>query len=353
MTQQMERKPDGAHFTPPIHDKEYKYFYTFIKYTKPKTSHDPTINFIQLNKEILKLVDIVISREYDLDGRRFQSAYILALIIDLCTDLDNIRPLMRSDIINTFSFTSVKISLANLITAATNIFSSYLNMITNTWDYANNKVILQTNMWQFTTYLYQLTELKNIHRLMIHTIELHSHSHIMTERYDLMSENPHMKYSYELHSVLPLTYHWSPKNYKLRYFLLGNKVTLEQDFSLSHIIKTFHQAVMDKMSEHGHSENEVKLMLSNLFQLSDTEFDITDRKSFIWPLMTHLQTKSYEDNWNKKHLHVPQKTDTPVVKSLKERQKEEIEKWEFKEESMDWEALLPGLDFVYSDGPGF
>ena len=52
----------------------------------------------------------------------------------------------------------------------------------------------------------------------------------MTERYDLMSENPHMKYSYELHSVLPLTYYWSPKSYKLRYFLLGNKVTLEQDF---------------------------------------------------------------------------------------------------------------------------
>ena len=130
-------------------------------------------------------------------------------------------------------------------------------------------------------------------------------------------------------------------------------MTLEQDFSLSHIIKTFYQAVIDKISEHGHSENEVKLMLSNLFQLSDTEFDITDRKSFIWPLMTHLQTKSYEDNWNKKHLHVPQKTDTPVVKSLKQRQKEEIEKWEVKEESMDWEALLPGLNFVYSDGPGF
>ena len=64
----MERTPDGAHFTPPTNDKEYKYFYTFIKHTKPKTSHDPTINLIQLNKEILKLVDIVISKEYDLDG---------------------------------------------------------------------------------------------------------------------------------------------------------------------------------------------------------------------------------------------------------------------------------------------
>ena len=349
----MEQTPDGAHFTPPTNDKEYKYFYTFIKHTKPKTSHDPTINLIQLNKEILKLVDIVISREYDLDGRRFQSAYILALIIDLCADLENISPLMRSDIINTFSFTSVKISLANLISAATNIFSSYLNLITNSWDHARNKVILQTNMWQFTIYLYQLTELKNIHRLMIHTIELHSHSHIMTERYDLMSENPHMKYSYELHSVLPLTYHWSPKSYKLRYFPLGNKLTMGQDYSLSYIIKTFHQAVMEKMSEPGHTENEVKLMLSNLFQLSDTEFDINDRKSFIWPLMTHLQPKSYEEIWNKKHLHVPQKTDTPVVKSLKDRQKEEIEKWASEEGPMDWEAILPGLDFVYSNGPGF
>ena len=48
--------------------KEYNYFYTFIKYTRPKTSHDPKINFIQLNKEILKLVDIIVSKEYDVDG---------------------------------------------------------------------------------------------------------------------------------------------------------------------------------------------------------------------------------------------------------------------------------------------
>ena len=51
---------------PHIH-KEYSYFYTFIKYTRPKTSHDPKINFIQLNKEILKLVDIIVNREYDID----------------------------------------------------------------------------------------------------------------------------------------------------------------------------------------------------------------------------------------------------------------------------------------------
>ena len=69
--------------------------------------------------------------------------------------------------------------------------------------------------------------------------------------------------------------------------------------------------------------------------------------------MTHLQPKSYEEIWNKKHLHVPQKADTPVVKSLKDRQKEEIDKWASKEGPMDWEAILPGLEFVYSNGPGF
>ena len=52
----------------PQFNKEFNYFYTFIKYTRPKTSHDPKTNFIQLNKEILKLVDIIVNRKYDIDG---------------------------------------------------------------------------------------------------------------------------------------------------------------------------------------------------------------------------------------------------------------------------------------------
>ena len=113
----------------PRFNKEYKYFYTFIKYTQPKRSHDPTINLIQLNKEILKLVDIIVSREYNVDGRRFQCAYVMALTIDLCMDLDDVHPLMNSEIISSCKFRSIRTSLASLITAITNIFSSYLNMI--------------------------------------------------------------------------------------------------------------------------------------------------------------------------------------------------------------------------------
>ena len=71
-------------------------------------------------------------------------------------------------------------------------------MIMNVWNYENDKIILQNNMWQFTTYLFQLTEFDNVHELLSLTIELYSNNHILNERYEVLTEQPHMKYSYEI-----------------------------------------------------------------------------------------------------------------------------------------------------------
>ena len=332
----------------PQFHREYNYFYTFIKYTRPKTSHDPKINFIQLNKEILKLVDIVVSKEYDVDGRRFQSAYIIALTIDLCMDLEDIHPLMNSEIISSCKFRSIKSSLANLITAITNIFSSYLNMIMNVWNYENDKIILQNNMWQFTTYLFQLTEFDNVHELLSLTIELYSNNHILNERYEVLTEQPHMKYSYEINSVLPLEYYWNPKSQKLRYILTSKNMIMGKAYGLPQMLKIFCHAIVNKIDVEGNPEKEIKLMLSNIFQLRETDFNIQDKKTLLWPLMTHIYTKSYEENWNTKHMQTAIPKNTLKIKDLKEKKKEEIAAYEYKE----WEQSI-GLDFVEANGPGF
>ena len=89
-------------------------------------------------------------------------------------------------------------------------------------------------------------------------------------------------------------------------------------------------------------------MLSNLFQLSETDFDINDKKTLLWPLMTHIYTGSYEDNWNKKHMQITELKKEPEIKNLKEKKKEETGAYE----SMEWEQSI-GIDFVEANGPGF
>ena len=92
----------------------------------------------------------------------------------------------------------------------------------------------------------------------------------------------------------------------------------------------------------------MKLMLSNLFQLRETDFNIQDKKTLLWPLMTHIYTKSYEENWNTKHMQTTIPKKDLKIKDLKEKKKEEIAAYEYKE----WEQSI-GLDFVEANGPGF
>ena len=75
-------------------------------------------------------------------------------------------------------------------------------------------------------------------------------------------------------------------------------------YGLPQMLKIFCHAIVNKINVEGHPEKEVKLMLSNLFQLSETDFNINDKKTLLWPLMTHIYTGSYEDNWNKKHMQI-------------------------------------------------
>ena len=89
-------------------------------------------------------------------------------------------------------------------------------------------------------------------------------------------------------------------------------------------------------------------MLSNLFQLSETDFNIKDKKTLLWPLMTHIYTQSFEDNWNAKHMQIAIPKEEPRIKDLKEKKKEEIAAYEY----MEWEQNI-GIDFVEANGPGF
>ena len=64
--------------------------------------------------------------------------------------------------------------------------------------------------------------------------------------------------------------------------------------------------------------------------------------------MTHIYTKSYEENWSTKHMHTTFPKEEPQIKNLKEKKKEETEAYEYKE----WERSI-GIDFVEANGPGF
>ena len=104
---------------------------------------------------------------------------------------------------------------------------------------------------------------------------------------------------------------------------------LGKAYGLPQMLKIFCHAIVNKRNVEGHPEKEVKLMLSNLFQLSETDFNINDKKTLLWPLMTHTKEE-------------------PQIKNLKEKKKEETEAYEYKE----WERSI-GIDFVEANGPGF
>ena len=123
---------------------------------------------------------------------------------------------------------------------------------------------------------------------------------------------------------------------------------LGRAYGLPQMLKIFCHAIVNKINVEGHPEKEVKLMLSNLFQLSETDFNINDKKTLLWPLMTHIYTKSYADNWNAKHMQIAEPKKEPEIKDLKEKKKEEIAAYEY----MEWEQSI-GLDFVEANGPGF
>ena len=92
-------------------------------------------------------------------------------------------------------------------------------------------------------------------------------------------------------------------------------------YGLPQMLKIFCHAIVNKIDVEGHPEKEVKLMLSNIFQLRETDFNIQDKKTLLWPLMTHIYTKSYEENWNAKHIHIAIPKEEPKIKNLKEKKK--------------------------------
>ena len=52
-------------------------------------------------------------------------------------------------------------------------------------------------------------------------------------------------------------------------------------YGLPQMLKIFCHAIVNKIDVEGHPEKEVKLMLSNLFQLRETDFNIQDKKTLL------------------------------------------------------------------------
>jgi hypothetical protein len=282
---------------------EYNYYTNFVKNTKTKISSSPAVNFLQLHCLLLELMEVLVTKKHDLDDIRFRCCEIMATTFNVVSDIPQLRACFPSNKHHTKWILERDQSprLPDLLKASRELLVAYINIALNTWD-STTLSTLQEKLDEFTFILWDISNTPDIHNMLSLSIQITSHYHILQERQQTMAYKPFMQKSFESKSIYPWRYTWNRYSMEfLEYLNQCGKVVLGKEYAMYELLEIIREIIEHKRNDHHMSNEIIALEFSFFLNVPIEEINVSDTRTFIYPILFHLLSKSFEELWMDKH----------------------------------------------------
>jgi predicted small metal-binding protein len=78
-------------------------------------------------------------------------------------------------------------------------------------------------------------------------------------------------------------------------------ITMGKEYEMEELLEAIKEIIEHKRTEHNMNDDMITLEFSFFLNTPIEELNTNDTNTFIYPLLFHLLTKSYEDLWMDKH----------------------------------------------------
>jgi hypothetical protein len=282
---------------------EYRYFDTFVRNTKVKISNSHTLNLLYLQFVVLELSELLISHKSYKDSIRFKCGEIFSVMFMITQDIPALRPCVKSSRPNNKwdLDKDQSIKLSNLMTKMKLVIYNYIQVMNQPWD-RNSFEALQLEVDEFTLIVWEISNTMTIHDLLSLTIQINSKKQLLHQKSQIISYKPYMANAYEIKSIYPWKYTWN--HYSMEFWEYLNQcgtIKMGKEYSIEELLDILKEIICHKLVEHELSEETITLELSFYLNTPTSELNINDVRTLIYPLLYHLNIKSYEEIWMEKH----------------------------------------------------
>jgi hypothetical protein len=248
-------------------------------------------------------MEALLTKSHDMDDIRFRCCDIMSTIFSIVQDLPQLRPCFPAVKHHTKWILEIDQGnrLGELMKASRGLLIAYINLSINAWDQSafNN---LQDKMDDFTYLIWDLSNTPDIHNFLSLSIQITSHYHIIQERIKAMTYKPFMQASFEAKSIYPWRYTWNRYSMEfLEYLNQCGKIRLGQEYAMYELLEIIRDIIQHKKDDHHMSNEIIGLEFSFFLNTPIEELNVMDTNTFIYPLLFHLLSKSYEELWMDKH----------------------------------------------------
>jgi predicted small metal-binding protein len=117
-----------------------------------------------------------------------------------------------------------------------------------------------------------------------------------------MAYKPFMQKSFESKSIYPWRYTWNRYSMEfLEYLNQCGKVVLGKEYAMYELLEIIREIIEHKRNDHHMSNEIIALEFSFFLNVPIEEINVSDTRTFIYPILFHLLSKSFEELWMDKH----------------------------------------------------
>ncbi len=332
---------------------EFQYFINYVDHVISAMNSSVMMCMLTLGAHMAKLTQTILTAPHDSDMLNFVGGETMFYIFWLMkhVGMKNYSLLPRELIIST---RRNRISMAaDLAAANKNLSRGCSNSVNRLWRGQEEEFReLWTAIKQAVQAILNATSTIDVHGLLERSIQGHTIERVLKERRQQIIKRKTLAFELESNSVYPILYKVKAESsIKFKSLLTNSGVDTKTTHTLESLALKLHTYVSTLTRRY--STSSVKIALTDVLGVDWELVNLTDNRSFMYPLFENLENLPYAKTWNKRYPRRSRLWDywhMPIMEIV-EDSFEMIHTTEEDEKYVDYTNITPTLVNINPDTP--